>query len=137
MEEQSLRNLERPRCCSKWQSNYVFISGRWVGTSCSNTLRRVAYRALMRAEARNLAAIFGRSQYGVGRKAALESLARDMKAEIARRAEPAVAQFDCSSAFNHAGRTEVLDAIERLAPTLTPAFATILTRTTFNISNIN
>ena len=66
----------------------------------------------MRAEAMRLADLFGKSQYGVGRKAALESLARDVQAEIARREQPAVAQFDCSSAFNHAGVAEILAEIE-------------------------
>ena len=72
----------------------------------------------MRAEARRLADIFVKSQYGVGRKAALESLARDVQAEIARRDQPTVAQFDCSSAFNHAGRAEIVAEIENLAPDL-------------------
>ena len=45
----------------------------------------------------------------------------------------AVAQFDCSSAFNHAGRTVILSHIRRLSPHLARSFYNILSRTTLNL----
>ena len=107
--------------------------GKLRPLGCAATLRRVAYGALVRAESQRLANIFGRSQYAVGRKAALETLARDVHAEIGARRHPVVAQFDCSSAFNHADRALILELIEELAPNLAPAFATILLRMTQNL----
>ena len=107
--------------------------GKLRPLGCAATFRRAAYGALVRAESQTLAGIFGKSQYAVGRKAALESLARDVQAEMGARRHAAVAQFDCSSAFNYADRALILARIEELAPHLAPAFATILLHTTQNL----
>ena len=62
---------------------------------------------------------------GAGRKAALESLSRDKN-------NAAVAQFDCSSAFDHADRT-ILSHTIRLCPHLARPFFSVLSRTTLNL----
>ena len=44
-----------------------------------------------------------------------------------------MAQFDCSSAINHADRTMILSHIRHLSPHLALSFCNILSRTTLNL----
>ena len=91
--------------------------GKLRPLGCAATFRRHANGALVRAEATNLAKMRGPTQYAVGWQAALESLSRDTQASIKTKSNAAVAQFYCSSAFNHADRTMILSHICRLFPT--------------------
>ena len=96
--------------------------GKLRPLGCAATFRRVAHGALVRAEAANLAKVFGPTQHAVGRKAALVSLSRDTQAAITTKCNAAVAQFDCSSAFNHADRTMILSHIRHVSPHFARSF---------------
>ena len=100
--------------------------GKLRPLDCAATFCRVAHGALVRAKAANLAKVFGLTQYAVGRKAALESLSRDTQAAIKTKCNAAVAQFHCSSAFNHADRTMILSHIRHLSAHLARSFCNIL-----------
>ena len=107
--------------------------GKLRPLGCAATFRRVAYGELVRAEAANLANLFRPTQYAVRRKATQESLSRDTQTAIKTKCNAAVAQFDCSSAFNHADRTMILSHIRHLSPHLARSFHNILARTTLNL----
>ena len=111
-------------CCRRSHLLNKGTKGKLRPLGSAATFRRVAYGALVRAEA---------AQYAVGRKGALESLSRDTQAAIKTKCNAAVAQFDCSSAFNHADRTMILSHIRHLSPHLARSLYNILSRTTLNL----
>ena len=118
-------------CCRRSHLNKG-TKGKLRPLGSAATFGRVAY-GLVRAEAANLAKVFGPTQCAVGRKAALESLSGDTHAAIKTKGNAAVAQFDCSSGFNHADRTMILSHIRHLSPHLARSFCNILSRTTLNL----
>ena len=58
---------------------------------------------------------------------------RETQAAIKTKCNAAVAQFDCSSAFNHADRTMILSHIRHVSPHLARSFYNILSHTTLNL----
>ena len=100
--------------------------GKLCPLGCAATFRGIAHGALVRGEATNLAKVLGPTQNAVGHKEALESLSTHTQSSIKTQSNAAVAQFDCSSAFNHADRTMILFHIGRLSPHLARSFHNIL-----------
>ena len=107
--------------------------GKLCPLGCAATFCGIAYGALVRGEATNLAKVLGPTQNAVGHKAALESLSRHTQSSIKTKSNAALAQFDCSSAFNHADRTMILSHIRRMSPHLAHPFYNILSCTTLNL----
>ena len=111
--------------------------GKLRPLACAATFRRTAYGVLTRSRSKDLAKIFGRSQYAVGRKAALECLARDLRAAIEQCDDAAVLQIDCNSAFNHVDREKVWQLWEQHDPSLLQQFSQALREPARNLVRSN
>ena len=85
------------------------------------TLRRLGLRALVRAKKEQLLETVGEHQYGVGRKAGAQLLAKKLRVQSELRPEAVFLKVDLGSAFQRLERGPALAATAAVVPDLAPA----------------